>query len=97
MPNSLELTLINCSSSPDSNAQLHPVQVADGIQNTSFEATVQHLPCRRSAYMEAYTDVARCRRSLSFVQTKLTKNGCVSALQRPEDGAPCWQKPVVVK
>ncbi|KRF85522.1 ATP-binding cassette sub-family G member 4 isoform X2 [Drosophila virilis] len=95
MPNSLELTLINCSSSPDSNAQLHPVQV-DGIQNTSFEATVQHLPCRRSAYMEAYTDVARCRRSLSFVQTKLTKNGCVSALQRPEDGAPCWQKPVVV-
>lgn len=58
-----------------------------GIQNSNFED------------VEAYADlllqdVAKSRRPLSFVQTKLTKNGCVSALQRAEDGAPCWLKPL---
>ncbi|XP_034471780.1 ATP-binding cassette sub-family G member 1 isoform X2 [Drosophila innubila] len=33
----------------------------------------------------AKSNLQRTQRSLSFVQTKLTKNGCVSALQRPED------------
>lgn len=66
-----------------------------GIQNSNFE----DVPRRRSAYVEAYADlllqdVAKTRRPLSFVQTKLTKNGCVSALQRAEDGAPCWLKPL---
>ncbi|SPP79104.1 Hypothetical predicted protein, partial [Drosophila guanche] len=52
-----------------------------GIQNSSFEAEL----LQRQEMQQQHS------RSMSFVQTKLTKNGsCVSALQRPEDCAACW-------
>lgn len=107
MPNGLELTLISSSSSTNDSTSRQAIGELDGIQNTSFEAAAQNAQLRRSAYVEGYADMlqelqtksnpARTQRSLSFVQTKLTKSGCVSALQRPEDGARCWQKAVVVK
>ncbi|XP_017858398.1 PREDICTED: ATP-binding cassette sub-family G member 1 isoform X2 [Drosophila arizonae] len=108
MPNGLELTLISSSSaiSDTDSCRRQTISELEGIQNTSFEAAAQNVPFRRSAYVESYADMlqdlqvkgnpARAQRSLSFVQTKLTKNGCVSALQRPEDGAPCWLKAGVV-
>ncbi|XP_023166117.1 ATP-binding cassette sub-family G member 1 isoform X2 [Drosophila hydei] len=106
MPNGLELTLISSSSSTNDSTSRQAIGELDGIQNTSFEAAAQNAQLRRSAYVEGYADMlqelqtksnpARTQRSLSFVQTKLTKSGCVSALQRPEDGARCWQKAVVV-
>lgn len=109
MPNGFELTLISSSSAISDTESCHRQTISEleGIQNTSFEAAAQNVPFRRSAYVESYADMlqdlqakgnpARTQRSLSFVQTKLTKNGCVSALQRPEDGAPCWQKAGVLK
>ncbi|XP_017154581.2 ATP-binding cassette sub-family G member 4 isoform X1 [Drosophila miranda] len=76
----MEMTLTRCSSA-DSGG---------GIQNSSFEAKPEER--RRSAHLGAFEEMQR-QRSMSFVQTKLTKNGsCVSALQRVEDGAPCWLK-----
>lgn len=93
MPNSLELSLMSCSGADGGTPMRWQDQPSLGIQNSNFV----DVPRRRSAYVEAYADmqdVAKSRRSLTFVQTKLTKNGCVSALQRAEDGAPCWLKPL---
>lgn len=95
MPNSLELSLMSYSGADGGTLMPRQDQLSPGIQNSNFE----DVPRRRSAYVEAYADmllqdVAKSRRSLSFVQTKLTKNGCVSALQRADDGAPCWLKPL---
>lgn len=78
-----------------------------GVQNCSFEKTASQVNVEvsvgisrwRSLYAEAPTEVvpdagpgARCDCSLSFVQTQLTKNGCVSALTKAENGATCWLK-----
>ncbi|KPU73027.1 uncharacterized protein Dana_GF15020, isoform B [Drosophila ananassae] len=78
-----------------------------GVQNSSFEKTASQVNVEvsvgigrwRSLYAEATTEVvpdaghrARCDCSLSFVQTQLTKNGCVSALAKAENGATCWLK-----
>ncbi|XP_017132445.1 ATP-binding cassette sub-family G member 4 isoform X2 [Drosophila elegans] len=61
---------------------------SEGIQNSSFEiaasASSSQLDVnrRRSEYAAAYAEMEQ-QRSMSLVQTKLTKNGCcVSALQK---------------
>ncbi|XP_032592622.1 ATP-binding cassette sub-family G member 1 isoform X2 [Drosophila grimshawi] len=83
MPNELglELRLMKSSCSTQEDL-LGQLCPVDGIHNSCFD--------------DMRSDVSRCKRSLSLVQTKLTKNGCVSALQRPVDGAPGWQQTIIV-
>jgi len=78
----MELTLTRCVSAE-----------SGGIQNSSFETAAsqsqsqEDVSRRRSAaYAAAYAEMLRDaghQRSMSLVQTKLTKNGsCVSALKK---------------